>query len=47
MEVLVIHFKIVCEEKWILCDTSSMLSSAKWHAAADNRLSDCGKVVSG
>ena len=24
-----------------------MLSSAKWHAAADDRLSDCGKVVSG
>ena len=24
-----------------------MLSSAKWHAAADDRLSDCGKVASG
>ena len=22
-----------------------MLGSAKWHAAADDRLSDCGKVV--
>ena len=24
-----------------------MLSSAKWHAAADDRSSDCSKVVSG
>ena len=25
----------------------SMLGSAKWHAAADDRLSNCGKVASG